>query len=935
MRAPTTPTTRPADLPLPGAGLLRAHARSAPAAALASVLMAGLLVWALGASIEPPRHAAWLLTLAAAVALRLLVWAAYRSSAAGAQVPGRWLIAFRTVIALHGLAWGAAAWLPATPSDPAQQAVLATLLIGLAAGAMILTLFDLPAGLLFALPVTVPLALRLLLQPDPLPAASVVALVMAVSVISMVIVSAQQARRARRALQATRRAESERMREAREAQTLLQLVFDHAGQGISVFDADLRLRAWNEQALICTDTAPSVVRAGQPIRELMVHQAQRGLFGPVDSAEAEADRRLARLRSMANGPPSIERVTSTNGRRVEVRRNPLPGGGFVLFHVDITEREASLAALAERQRMLSLVLEATEQGFWFIDNELRTTDVNPAICRMLGVTREQMLGRSIYDFVDEANAEVFREHVKLRELGRSEGYEIALRRSDGSLVHCFNNATPVHDAQGHKVGALGLFSDISAQKQTEAQLRQASDLLAQKSQVLEATFDSLAQGVLSVDAHGRCNAWNRRFLELLQIPESVMQARPLLSELRRYQVEQGHFGPQLERMDETGRDNLQRFLRGEPDTLAERFQRTRADGRVLEVASHFAADGALVRTYTDVTERQAAEAALIAARDEAERANRAKSEFLSRMSHELRTPMNAILGFGQLLEADPDEPLSPRQAERVQALLRGGRHLLVLINEVLDIARIEAGTLQLQLQPVDVAALARDALGLVQPVAQARGVSLRLDDSAAGLACMAQADPTRLRQVLLNLLSNAIKFNREAGQVRLSCQLEPTAVRLEVADQGPGIPAAQLPRLFQAFERLDVDGAIEGTGIGLALSRSLMALMHGDIGVRSTVGEGSVFWLRLPQLAGATLTGAPDDAAATRGAPDAPARRPVVLYIEDNEVNQMLRPACWRIARRSICASPPTARPAWPWPPPIRPTWCCWTSSYPASTVSR
>jgi len=555
----------------------------------------------------------------------------------------------------------------------------------------------------------------------------------------------------------------------------------------------------------------------------------------------------------------------------------------VMLLTDITEREVSQAALAEQQAKLALVLERTEQGFWFIDNDLNTTDANPAMCRMLGLGREALLGRNIFEFVDEANAAIFRLHVQMRTQGQAEAYEIALRRVDGGLVHCFNNATPLIDAQGRKVGALGMFSDISAQKRAEQEARLANELLAQKSQVLSATLDSLDQGVLSVDRHGRCNAWNRRFLTLLQLPESLMAGFPTMDEVRRYQNEQGHFGPGLAGLDQAGRDAHQRFLRGEPDNLASRYLRRRNDGTVIEVVSHFDGDGSLVRTYTDMTDRHQAEAALIAARDEAERANRAKSEFLSRMSHELRTPMNAILGFGQLMEADSADPLSSGQRQRVQQLMRGGHHLLVLINEVLDIARIEAGTLHLDLHPVNVLALARDCLALVQPVAQARGV--RLNDATAGGHCMAQADATRLKQVLLNLLSNAIKFNRTDGQVRLTCQHEADAVLIEVADEGPGIDAALVPRLFQAFERLDVDGAVEGTGIGLALSRHLVALMQGSIGVRSAVGQGSVFWLRLPagaEPAPMLALAAPADAQAL------PARRRSVLYIEDNEVNQIL-----------------------------------------------
>ena len=677
-----------------------------------------------------------------------------------------------------------------------------------------------------------------------------VACAMALLLLGLLSAAARRTQQARETLAATRQAQAASAEQAQAAQALLHQIFDHAGQGITVFDADLRLRAWNALTLSNTGLDAALARVGLPLREALLSLARGGEFGAVDP-EAEADRRLAILTGQA---ASVTRHIRPDGSCIETRSNPLPDGGLVLMHVDITEREASQAVLAQQQRKLALVLENTEQGFWTCDNALRTTDANPAMCRLLGISRAQMLGRSIYDFVDEANAEIFQRHVRQRAQGQAEGYEIALRRADGTLVHCFNNATPVFDDRGRKTGAVGLYSDISAQKRAEQQIRQAGERLAQKSQELAATLDNLVQGVLSVDTQDRCNTWNRRFIELLQLPESLMQGRPTLEALRQYQTARGDFG---ERLDAAGQQHLRSFVEGDTRNMAARYQRARADGLVLEVASHFAADGSLVRTFTDVTATVQAQQALRAAKDEAEqareeaeRANRAKSDFLSRMSHELRTPMNAILGFGQLLEADSDEPLSPIQRQRVTEMLRGGHHLLVLINEVLDIARIEAGTLQLVLQPVDAIALARDCLSLVQPVAQARGVSLVLvepgpaDDANADAdthahvhshanthphshadshadTLLVQADATRLRQVLLNLLSNAIKFNRLAGKVRLSCRAEDSAVLIEVADQGPGIAPEQLPKLFQAFERLDVDGAIEGAGIGLALSRSL------------------------------------------------------------------------------------------------------------------
>ena len=1027
---PAAPTRTVPDLgpPLPldaRRSRLRAFQRSAPMAMLVNLLATTLLLRIFAGVGAAPLRPVWLGAMALALLLRGMLWWRHQQATITPAAQQGWINRYRALLGLQGLVWGAAAWLPLNLGDVQAQAALVFLLLGLTIGALTLTLFDLVAALLFAGGVLLPLAWRLLALPQPLHLATQVAGGLALLMLLVWTIGARQAGRDRRAWVATRRAEAASAAAARTAQELLRLIFEHAGQGISVFGPDLGLRAWNALALANTGMPADQVHVGQSLRECLLCLARQGEFGVVEP-EREADRRLALL---THPQASVSHQTRPNGRRIEVRLNPLPDGGLMLVYVDITERLASQAVLAEQQRMLALVLENTEQGFWYIDNDLGTTDANPAMCRMLGISRAQMLGRNIYDFVDETNAEIFRNHVRLRALGQAEGYEIALRRVDGTLVHCFNNATPVFDDRGRKTGALGLFSDISAQKRAEQQIRRAGEQLAQKSQVLAATLDSLVQGVLSVDSQGRCNAWNRRFLELLELPESLMQGQPMLDTVRQFQSARGDFDGPLARLDAAGQQNLARLLRGAALSAEGRYQRTRADGVLLEVASHFAPDGSMVRTFTDVTaavqaqqallesearfrtladgapaliwlsgpdgvadwfnqrwlsftgcslaqaltgswaeyihaqdqehcrsvysqafeqrsaytlefrlrrtdgewgwiadqgiprfdpsgrfegyicygwditKRKVAEAALLAAKDEAEqareeaeRANRAKSDFLSRMSHELRTPMNAILGFGQLLEADSAEPLSPVQRQRVAEMLRGGRHLLDLINEVLDIARIEAGTLQLHLQPVDTAALARDCLSLVQPVAQARGLTLALVEPGAtdGDDCrahgdtntlLALADATRLRQVLLNLLSNAIKFNRLAGQVRLSCRAEAGAVLIEVEDQGPGITPEQLPRLFQAFERLDVDGAIEGTGIGLALSRSLVTLMHGEIGVRSTPGHGSVFWVRLP--ASHQPSTAPQHTELA-GVVVAAGRRQTVLYIEDNEVNQLL-----------------------------------------------
>jgi signal transduction histidine kinase len=286
-------------------------------------------------------------------------------------------------------------------------------------------------------------------------------------------------------------------------------------------------------------------------------------------------------------------------------------------------------------------------------------------------------------------------------------------------------------------------------------------------------------------------------------------------------------------------------------------------------------------------------ASLREAQQAAEAANLSKSEFLSRMSHELRTPLNAVLGFGQLLEMGE---LRDDQEEAVGQILKGGRHLLDLINEVLDIARIEAGQFSLSPEPVLVEELLREAVDLVRPLAVERNIDL-LSGPTGGCHVYAFADRQRIKQILLNLLSNAIKYNRMRGSVRLSCdEARPGTVRINVIDTGPGIPDDRLAGVFTPFDRLGAESTgIEGSGIGLALSRRLAEAMGGRLDVATEVGRGSTFWVELPLVEGPVerwerLGGQPARASDNGdGTETGPIRvRSRVLHIEDNLANVKL-----------------------------------------------
>jgi CheY-like chemotaxis protein len=279
-------------------------------------------------------------------------------------------------------------------------------------------------------------------------------------------------------------------------------------------------------------------------------------------------------------------------------------------------------------------------------------------------------------------------------------------------------------------------------------------------------------------------------------------------------------------------------------------------------------------------ERQVAErtSELQAALDSARQSSEAKSVFLSGMSHELRTPMNAILGFSQLLQL---QPLPAQQLDAVNEIRGAGQHLLALIDDLLDLTRIEAGKLAVVAVPVDVAEVVDEALRFAQPMFAARRLEL-VNRTPAGPRM--RADPVRLRQVLVNLLSNAAKYNREGGRVVIDATSQgPQRLRLRVSDTGQGIAPERMHRLFQTFERLGAEhSGIEGSGIGLALSRQLAELMGGTLGVESQVGEGSTFWVELPVATGGVTEQAATGASAQ---PTVAAAAFEVLYIEDNRAN--------------------------------------------------
>ncbi|HEY7766909.1 PAS domain S-box protein [Longimicrobium sp.] len=575
---------------------------------------------------------------------------------------------------------------------------------------------------------------------------------------------------------------------------------------------------------------------------------------------------------------------------------------------DITERKRQEAAL----NRATAALDASMDGICVISGDGVFEYLNQAKARMLGYDGpEQLLGRSwrtVYP-PDEV-LRIEEEVLLLVELtGRWRGELVAMRR-DGSTFPAAASMTKLEGS-----GWVGVDWDITATKQAEDELRRRGEMVkllqmaattSNESATLEQALGRVVEQVCRFThlAIGHAYVRDDRTGELvptnLWCEEWPERSRPFRESTRdaRFAPGQGLPGRALAGgapvwlEDVTLDPGFSRARAAREASLHTGFAiPVRAGSEVVAVLEFFSEarlrpDGLLLDTLSNVgtqlgrvAERTRAERELRAAREEAERANRAKSEFLSRMSHELRTPLNAILGFGQILEM---EVRSEDDRESAEQILRAGRHLLGLIDEVLDLARIEAGAALVSVAPVAVRQTVAECLDLLRHMGQQRGVAIEAGDALASDAVVL-ADPQRLKQVLLNLLSNAIKYNRPGGVATVSAERAGgAALRIVVADTGAGISPEKLHRLFVPFDRLDAEqSGVEGTGLGLALSRGMMGAMGGTLGVHSEEGRGSRFWAELPLVL---------PAAGHAPEPEAPHDEPsrTVLVIEDNLANLRL-----------------------------------------------
>jgi PAS domain S-box-containing protein len=431
----------------------------------------------------------------------------------------------------------------------------------------------------------------------------------------------------------------------------------------------------------------------------------------------------------------------------------------------------------------------------------------------------------------------------------------------------------VYDDDGGLADTLGYVMDVTERRQAEAAVRE-------REATLQAVVEASPDVISILDAEGR-----------------VRSVSPAMERITGDPVADG-VGRDAFSAEAIHPDDLEPFAQAQREVLSGRRERAAVRLRVRHVDGHWvtleahsrplaALGGGLLVVSRDVTDQAAKDEELRLAKLAAEQANQAKSEYLSRMSHELRTPLNAILGFAQLLELDD---LHDEQRDNLGHIMSGARHLLSLINEVLDIAAIEAGRLALSLEPVPLADVAAETVSLIRPLADQNSIVVVSPDVACSTHVL--GDRQRLKQVLLNLLSNAVKYNREGGSVELSCApVADDRLRIKVTDTGLGIPPEALARLFVPFERVGRQSGIEGTGLGLPLSKRLAEAMGGTLDLTSAPGQGSTFWIELPLVEGPVEQDERErqDEAVPAGEQDEPSGPPVtVLYIEDNMSNLRL-----------------------------------------------
>ncbi|WP_431271283.1 PAS-domain containing protein [Dankookia sp. P2] len=670
------------------------------------------------------------------------------------------------------------------------------------------------------------------------------------------------------------RAEAAARDQAQAAQAALAAAFENVPHGVLLIGADRRVQVINGIAIDLIDLPPELARPGTAVRDILAFQLARGDFAETPMVDA-----AARATLEGPEPPLVDYERRLrDGRMMDVRTTHLPDGRVIRTFTDVTARHQALQAEAAARAALVAAFENAPLGILLIGADRRVEIVNGIAVDLLGLppamaqpgTPARDILRLQLDRGDLAGEPDLASEAEAALQGRRAGRDRYERRlPDGRTLEVRSSTLP--DGR-----TIRTYTDVTERHAALAAQETARAALA-------AAFENAPLGIALVDAEGRVEVTNSLTAVLLDLPPELIRPGTPIRDILRFQLERGDFATTLEAVALASIEPAPGGAEHPP------YIRATADGRMLEVRSRFLEDGRSVRTFTDVTARHAMLQAQEAARLAAEAALRSRTEFLAIVSHELRTPLNAVIGLSDVLLLHQPRP---DQVEDLRTVRRSGRQLLGLVDDILDVSRLERGRVTLREAAFDPHATLAAMAGQVAPRARAKGLEFVLELDPA-LPRAALGDEDRLRQVLLKLLDNAVK-STPSGRITLGAVAapEPPGAQAEggwrlaitIADTGIGITPEAGARLFEPFAQGDSSTArrFGGLGLGLAVCRLLLESMGGGITAESAAGAGSVFRVSLP------LRPVP------AGAPDTPAAPLRVLVAEDIAANRAVALALLR-----------------------------------------
>jgi len=553
---------------------------------------------------------------------------------------------------------------------------------------------------------------------------------------------------------------------------------------------------------------------------------------------------------------------------------------FGLLRRELSEREKAQGALAKSEKWFSTTLASVGDAVIATDMNGAVIFMNSVAQSLIGWSLEDARGKSMDLVFDIVNAETRRPVENPVKKVFREGNVVGLAdhtvllSKNGKEFDIEDSAAPILTDTGEGFGVVLVFRDVTDKKKEEEETKRQKELL-------ELILGSIADGVVVADSNGKFLLFNAAAEQVLGI--GATETAP-----EQWSDRYGAYMPDTVTQYPPDQLPLVRAMRGESVDDVELYIRNTQvpTGRLISFTGRplKRADGALqggVIVFHDRTERKRTEELILQAKEAAESANKFKDQFLSTMSHELRTPLNAVLGFSDLLADERYGPLNVRQQRYVSHIHAGGKHLLKLISDILDLSKIGAGRMELSREDVTLASAFSEVISALYPLAEKKSQSL-LQQVEPHLHV--HADATRFKQVLMNLVGNAIKFTPDGGRIELAARQVDDQVRMEVRDNGPGIQPEQQQRIFEAFFRLTQTGsATEGTGLGLAITSRLVELHGSKLGIESRPGEGTCFYFSLPLVAIA-----PDQPAQAFAPMPMAGKAPRILVVEDNAVTGQL-----------------------------------------------